>query len=169
MAISIVVISIFVLIGIAFILKSEMFSSTYFASRLGIFGKPISIQITGVLTVLTMSLFIIGTINLFLQNYVLIVSEKGFVNNTNFTNVGPISWDDVNEIRLTKKDSNSFLLVYVKDEKKYYDKIKNPIIKLNAIIYNKFYGSSFVVETSNLQISDDELLELFSAYMKLKN
>lgn len=153
--------------GYIFIVKSDYFADTYFVKSFGIFGMPISIQIIGVLSIVFFSLFFIGTINLFFQNYIIKINEKGLINNTNFTNVGLILWNDIQDLRLNKKKHNSTIYINVKNKKKYYDRIKNPIIKLNAYTYNKVYKTSFVIETANLTISDDELFEILKKHAKL--
>ena len=164
---SVAISSLFIVLGIFIILRSDIFAATHFANRLGIFGLPISIQIIGILGIVIMSLMLIGTINLFFQNYIIKINEKGLINNTNFTNVGLILWNDIQYLRLNKKKHNSTIYINVKNKKKYYDRIKNPIIKLNAYTYNKVYKTSFVIETANLTISEDELFEIFKKYAKL--
>lgn len=164
---SLAISSLLIVLGIFIILRSDIFAATHFAKRLGIFGLPISFQIIGILGVVILSLMLVGTINLFFQNSIIKINEKGLINNTNFTNVGLILWKDIVDIRINKKKHNSLIFINVKNTKKYYNRIKNPIIKLNFYTYNKVYKTSFVIETANLTIPDDELFEIFKKFAKL--
>lgn len=165
--ITLVGLSVFIILAIFFMIKPDYFASSYFAKSLGILGKPISIQIIGVLTIIIMSLMIIGTINLFFQNYIIKINEKGLINNTNFTNVGLILWKDIVDIRINKKKHNSLIFINVQNTKKYYHRIKNPIIKLNVFTYNITYKASFIIETAHLTISENELFETLKKHAKL--
>lgn len=165
--IALIIYNLFIVVGFFITLKSDIFASTYFAKRLGILGTPISIQIIGVLTIVIMTLMFIGTIKLLFKNRILIVNDEGFINYTNFTNAGLILWKDVKDVRINRKKHNSLILIIVKDEKKYFNKFKNPIIKLNAITYKKAYNTSFVIETAYLKISEDDLMKIFKKNAKL--
>lgn len=159
---NIFVYSLIIAFSLFIIIKSDFIATSNYARRLGIFGMQTSLQILGILFTTVHCFLIIGTINLFFHKYALIINEKGFVNNTNFTNVGLILWNDVINIRMDKKKYFSRISIYMnkKNKKKYYSRIKNPIIKLNVIIYNKVYGAPFCIETTLLSTSDDELFEI---------
>lgn len=161
--------SILIACGLFILIKSDYIATTYYARSLGLFGAQTSLQILGILIITGHCFLIIGTINLFFQNYVLIINEEGFINNTNFTNAGLILWSDVIDIGINKKKYFSRISIYMnkKNKKKYYSKIKNPIIKLNVIIYNKVYGAPFYIETTHLSTSDDELFEILKKHAKL--
>ena len=159
--------SIFIILGIFFIIKPDYFASSYFVRSFGIFGQPISIQIIGVLSVVISGLMFIGTSKLFFDKYILLINEKGFINKTNFINFGLIPWKDVVDIRMTKKKRNSMIYVYLKNKRKYYKRKKNPIDWLNIVAYDKVYGTAIVIETAHLTVSEDELLEIFKKYAKL--
>lgn len=161
--ITLVGLSIFIILGIFFIIKPDYFASSYFAKSLGILGKPISIQIIGVFTIIFFVLYSIGVFNIFFSNYALLITEKGFINNTSLTNAGLILWKDIKHIKLNK----GLIYIYVKNEKNYFNRIKNPLIKLNALTYNKTYKVSFVIDTKRLTISEDELFEILKKYAKL--
>lgn len=149
------------------ILNPEYFASTYFARRLGIFGKPISIQIIGILSVVAFGLMFIGTSKLFFDKYILLINEKGFINKTNFINFGLILWKDVVDIRMTKRKYNSIIYIYVRNKRNYYKRKKNPIDWLNIFAYDKVYGTAIVIETAHLTVSEDELFEIFEKHAKL--
>jgi len=164
--ISIALYSLFIVLGFLLIFKSDIFAASYFAKSLGLLGKSITIQIIGFLSAIIMSLLFAGTVKLYFQNYALILNEKGFINNTNFTNVGLILWKDIVDLKINKRTHNSLIFIYVKNKNKYYNKVKNPIIKLNILTYNKAYKASFVLETANLIISEDELFEILKKHIK---
>lgn len=155
--------SIFIILGIFFIIKPDYFASSYFSKSLGMLGKPISIQIFGFLGTMLFFLLSIGVLNIFFSNYALLITEKGFINNTSLTNAGLIHWKDVKHVKLNK----GLIYIYVKNEKNYFSKIKNPLIKLNALIYNKTYKVSFVIDLKRLTVSEDELFEIFKKHAKL--
>lgn len=161
--ITLVGLSIFIILGIFFIIKPDYFASSYFAKSLGILGKPMSIQIIGVFTIIFFVLYSIGVFNIFFSNYALLITEKGFINNTSLTNAGLILWKDIKYVKLNK----GLIYIYVKNEKNYFNRIKNPLIKLNALTYNKTYKVSFVIDTKRLTISEDELFETLKKYAKL--
>lgn len=163
---SLAVYSLIFVLGVVIILRSDLFAATYFAKSLGILGKPTSIQIIGVLSVAVMFLIFVGTIKLYYQNCLLIMNDQGFINKTNFTNIGLVLWSDVKDVRFKKKKHNSMIFINVEDDKKYFKRIKNPLIKLNILTYKKTYKASFVVETANLTISGDDLFEIFKKYAK---
>lgn len=153
----------FIVAGFLLIIKSVYFADSSFSRSLGILGKPISIQIIGVFTVIFISLMTIGVLNIFFSNYALLITEKGFINNTSLTNAGLILWKDIKHVRLNK----GLIYIYVKNERNYFSRIKNPLIKLNALIYNKTYKVSFVIDPKRLTISEEELFEILKKYAKL--
>lgn len=105
---------VFMISGFFFILNPEYFASSYFMRSFGVFGKPVSIQIIGVLSIVISGLWFIGTFKLFFDKYILLINEKGFINKTNFINFGLILWKDVVDIRMTKRKGNSLIFIYVK-------------------------------------------------------
>lgn len=159
--------SLFIVLGLAFILNPEYFASSYFVKSFGVFGKPISIQIFGILSVVAFGLMFIGTTKLFFDKYILLINEKGFINKTNFINFGLILWKDVVDIKMTKRKGNSMIYIYLKNKNKYYKRNKNPIDRLNIFAYDKVYRTAIVIETAHLTVSEDELLETLKKYAKL--
>lgn len=157
--------AVFILLGILLIVNPDNFASSFFARSIGPFGKPLTIQIVGMLTVLFFLLYSVGMLNIFFSNYGLKITEDGFINNTSLTNVGLILWSDIKDVRFKKKKHNSMIFINVEDDKKYFKRIKNPLIKLNVLTYKTTYNASFVVETANLTISGDELVEIFEKHV----
>lgn len=158
--------AVFILLGILFIIKPDNFASSFFARSIGPFGKPLTIQIIGIFTVLFFLLYSVGALNIFFSNYGLKITEDGFINNTSLTNAGLVLWEDIRDFKLDKGKLSTVLFIYVKDEKKYFKKIKNPLIRLNAFIYNKAYKISFVIDVDRLTISGDEIFEIFKKHTK---
>lgn len=165
--ITLVGLSIFIVVGLLFINYPQYFASSYFTKMMGVFGKPLSVQIIGVFTVVFFSLYSFGVLTILISNYGLIINERGFINNTSLTNAGLILWEDVKGVKIDKGRLNTIIFVYVKDERKYFNRIKNPLIRLNALIYNKTYKVSFVIDTGRIKITEDELLKIFKKYTKL--
>ena len=159
--------SVFVAIGFLFIIKSEDFTDSLIAKKTLILSSPISFQILGLMSLIISFLFFIGNLNIFFSKYALMISEKGFINNTSLANVGLIIWDDIYDVKLKKEKNSSSIFIYAKNEKKYYRRIKNPIIKFNTYTLKKSYKASFVIDPHKLAISDDELFEIFKKYAKL--
>lgn len=160
---TIVGLSIFVIIGIFIVINSDIIATYHFARIWGILGKPMTIQIIGIFGMIFMLLYTIGVLNIFFSNYALLITEKGFINNTSLTNAGLILWKDIKHVKLNK----GMIYIYVKNEKNYFNRIKNPLIKLNALIYNKTYKVSFVIDPKRLTVSEDELFEIIKKYAKL--
>src|SRR5690625_526868 len=147
--------SIFIILGIFFIIKPDYFASSYFSKSLGRLAKPISIQTFGFLGTMLFFLLSIGALNLFFRNYALLITEKGFINHTNLTNASLMHWKDVKHVQLNK----GLIYIYVKNEKNHFSKIKYPLFILNSLIYNKPYNVSFVIDPKRLTVSENELLE----------
>lgn len=105
-----------------------------------------------------MSLFLlVGYINLFNKNYGLILSQDGIYNNSNLTNVGIINWREISKIKVKEFKKNKLILIFVKNNKTYYKKMKNPIVRINLWAYNQFYETSFVIEPKNIDCTFEEL------------
>jgi len=167
LVITFVTLSVFIILEFFIIINSDIIANYHFARSLGILGKPITIQIIGIFGVIFLLLYSIGILNIFFSKYGLVVTEKGFINNTSITNPGLILWDDIIGIKSDIGKYGAIVFVYLKNEKKYLNRIKNPIVKLNALIYNKTYKTSFVIDKSRLTITEGELLEIFKKYAKL--
>lgn len=161
---SIFIYCVFIGLGVLIFVKADYIATFQFSRIFGLFGTSPSFQIIGILSVLIFILMIIGTINIFIQNYILKINEKGFENNTNFTNVGLIEWEDVLEISLMEKQINGYILIHVKNKEIYFKRIKNPLIRWNAMTYSKYYKTSFLIETQHLSIFDFELFDILQKY-----
>ena len=100
--------------------------------------------------VIMCAFLLIGYLNIYIKGYGLVLSNNGIENNSNLTNVGIINWEDITKIRTKDLNKNKLILLFVKNDKKYYKTVKNPIIKLNLLAYRQFYGTSFVIEPKNI-------------------
>lgn len=150
-----------ILSGIIFILYPEALS------KYGLVRNPTIIKAIGIGAVICMIPLSIGMFTLLFSTYGLKITEEGFINNTNMTNIGIINWKDIENIRIQEINKKSkIILITVKDEKKYYDQIKNPLKKMNILMYNKTYKASFVIDPHKLFISTEEIV---SALRKHQN
>lgn len=145
-----IVIIIIGLLGTFFFISPDTFVSSFIRSK-------IFIKYVGLIISLSSIPFLIGHLMLLKDNYGLKITDQGFVNNTNLTNVGIVHWTDITSIERKSLKVNSILLVRVKNEEEYYSKIKNPLKKLNILIYRHSYGASFVIEPKNIIGSLEEI------------
>ncbi|WP_353159025.1 STM3941 family protein [Myroides odoratus] len=149
-----------IIAGALFIFHSSIFISSLVRSE-------VFIKIVGSLLIFfSISLFI-GYCILLIDEDGLIVSNEGMINNTNLINTGQIEWKDITLIRTKKLKKNTFLLIFVKDESKYF-RNKGLLKKLNAFGYKSSYGTSIVIETKNLHCSLEELKSILSKNVRFE-
>jgi len=150
-----------ILSGIIFTLYPEALS------KYGLVRNPTVIKIIGIGVIICMTPLTLGMFTLLLHTYGLKLTEDGFINNTNMTNIGIVNWKDIEDIRIKKiSKKNDIILITVKNERRYYERIKNPLKKLNILMYNKTYKASFVIDPHKLFISTEEIV---SALRKHQN
>jgi len=122
-----------IIAGALFIFYSSIFISSLVRSELWI-------KISGTSICLFSIPLFIGYFVLLFDDNGLIVSKNGMVNNTNLTNTGQIEWRDITSIRIKKIKKNTFFLIFVKDERKYFRNI-NLLKKINAFGYRSMYST----------------------------
>lgn len=149
---------IMVIAGTLFALYPTSFSES------GLVRNPTIVRVIGIALVSIMMFFSIGLFIQLLDKYGLKITEKGFVNNTNLMNVGIIHWNDIEDIQIKKLKKNEMVLIQIRNEKKYYDRIKNPLKKINVLTYKKTYGASFVIEPKNIGCTAEELVVVLNKY-----
>ena len=104
---------IFVIIGILFLLNPESFTSFRYRNE-------DFIRIAGILsTIFFGATGIYGCFKFFDKKVGLTLNNKGIIDNTNASSVGTINWDEISEIKMEQVMSTKFLLVYIKNTKKY--------------------------------------------------
>lgn len=140
----IVILFLIEIFGFLFIYSPSFFTSTI-------------IRIIGIIFCIISVFFLIGHFTMLFSSYGLKLYDNGLVNNTNLTNVGLILWTDISSIKINKLKKNILILIFIKNEEKYYKNVKNPFKRINLSTYNNFYGTPFVIETRNLSISAEEL------------
>ncbi|MDO5655067.1 MAG: STM3941 family protein [Flavobacteriaceae bacterium] len=148
--ITIGIILFFGVFGFLFFINPSFFVSVFIRSES-------LIKFMGAVICIMCVFLLVGYTNVFIKNYGLILSNDGITNNTNLTNVGLIHWAEITKIEVKELKKNKFILVFARDNTKYYMKFKNPFIKLNFLAYAKFYGTPFVIEPKNIVCSFEEL------------
>lgn len=147
-------------VGVLFILYSSILTSSFIRSEF-------FIKIVGIIIIFFSIPLLIGYCVLLFDEDGLIVSNEGMINNTNLINVGQIEWKDITLIRTKKLKKNTLLLIFVKDESKYF-RNKNLLKKVNAFGYKSSYGTSIVIETKNLHCSLEELKLILSKNVRFE-
>ena len=103
----------FVVLGIFFILKPEIFISPFVRT-------PLFIQIIGIVTVLFFGIAgVYGCRKLFDRRMGLVIDLDGIYDNSNASSIGLIKWDDIINIKTEQISSTKFLLIYIKNPEAY--------------------------------------------------
>lgn len=145
--------------GFLFIYTPSFFTSTIVRSKL-------LIGIMGIFFCVVAAFFLIGHLRLLLSSNGVELYNKGMINNTNLTNIGLILWTDISSFKIKKLKKNILILIFVKNEEKYYHNIKNPVTTINLLSYKKIYKTPFVIETKNLFITAEELEDILQDKIK---
>lgn len=122
------------------------------------FRSPELIWLVGFITILFsfISLFYFLK-RLFGNGFALIVDEEGIIENTNATSIGFVPWEDVVKIKKTRIASTDFLIIEVRDAKKYIAKSRNffqtKIMKMNF----KYYGTPITINSNTLKCNFTDL------------
>lgn len=123
---------IFVVIGVLFSTHPENFNSLKIRN-------PNFIRIVGILAIIffgTAVFFIF--LKLFDKKSALIIDETGIIDYTNFSSIGLIKWEDIQEIKTEKVASTKFILIYVFNPEIYLNKakgLKKLLLKGNNLQY----------------------------------
>lgn len=149
-----------IIAGALFIFYPSIFTSSLVRSELWI-------KICGTSICLFSIPLFIGYFVLLFDDNGLIVSKNGMINNTNLLNSGQVEWRDITSIRIKKIKKNTFFLIFVKDERKYFGN-RNLLKKINAFGYRSMYGTSIVIETKNLLCSLEEVKSNLNKYVRFK-
>ena len=135
---------VFVTFGLLFTLTPETFISTRYRSEL-------LIRIVGIIS---WSFFGIGTIfgisKLLDKSAGLTINDNGITDNTNFTSVGLMKWEDIKKIKSDKSASIDFMFIYVKNPKTYIERttfIKRKLMQGNM----KRYGTPLSLTSMTLK------------------
>jgi len=139
----------FGILGLLFLIYTPFFVSS-------LIRNETLIKFVGVIAIVSSIFFLIGYVKALFYNYGLKISEKGIINNTNLTNIGVIYWEDIISVRVMELRKIPFVLVFLKDDDKYLEKISF-LKRLNILGFKKTYGTSIVIETKNINCSAEDL------------
>ncbi len=146
--------TIFVILGILFIIIPETFIST-------IFINSEIIIIVGIVSVLFFGLCaVFAGKKLFENKAGLTIDDNGITDNTNATSIGLIEWEDITGIEILQIMSTKILMLMTDRPEKYINKAKNGISKRAMKANHKMYGSplSIISNTLKIKFKDLEIL-----------
>ncbi|WP_294215788.1 STM3941 family protein [uncultured Chryseobacterium sp.] len=156
----------FITLGLFFVGNPDNFISA-------IFKNTIIISIIGFISIIFFSICLIFIIRYFFFKKInLIINEKGIIDNSSYTSVGMISWNDINSINSISISSNKFLIINVKNPHKYINNQTNFKKKLLERTF-KTYGSPISISSTILACNFNELetsiLKGFNYYKSTNN
>lgn len=154
--------SIFIVLGILFIIVPELFITFLVKNTL-------FINFFGVLSVFFFGFILVTLIKkrLFDKNIGIEVNEEGIIDNSSFVSIGLIKWEDIVSIEKSNVMSTHFLLINVKNPENYIKKAKGIKSKLLRGNY-KSYGTPISISSNfincNFAQLEDILLSSFEKY-----
>lgn len=154
--------SIFIVLGILFIIVPELFITFLVKNTLFII-------FFGVLSVLFFGFILITLIQkrLFDKKIGIEVNAEGITDNSSFVSIGLIKWEDIVSIEKSNVMSTHFLLINVKNPENYIKKAKGIKSKLLRGNY-KSYGTPISISSNfincNFAQLEDILLSSFEKY-----
>lgn len=141
---------IFIILGLFLVVNPNYFISD-------IFRNSTVISITGFISIIFFSMCLILIIKVFVTKKIsLIVNEKGIIDNSSYTSVGMIFWNDITSIHSIDIASNKFLIINVKNPNKYINNqtgIKRRLLEKTF----KTYGYPISISSTILACSFKEL------------
>lgn len=161
---SIVVLIIFLLICLLFVFYPDTFTSIIFRNKYLIF-------LIGISGIIFSILYLYPIINkLFKLNIGLEINENGIINNTEYLNLGLIKWSDVNNIRIKEFGKGRYLLLDLKNEEDYLNRLNSNVFKFYAKFNKVQYGTIVHIAHSTLECTFEELEQfIIEGYDSSKN
>jgi hypothetical protein len=161
---SIVVLIIFLLICLLFVFYPDTFTSIIFRSKYLIF-------LIGISGIIFSILYLYPIINkLYKLNIGLEINENGIINNTEYLNLGLIKWSDVNNIRIKEFGKGRYLLLDLKNEEDYLNRLNSNVFKFYAKFNKVQYGTIVHITHSTLECTFEELEQfIIEGYDSSKN
>jgi hypothetical protein len=145
----------FVISGILFIITPETFISF-------IHPNPNTIRLAGIAAVLFFgATSIYGAKKLFDKSLGLTIDDNGINDNSNASSVGLIDWEDIIKIQTKQVKSTRFLLIFISNPNKYYDRVgglKRKLMKANM----RMYGTPLSIVSNTLKCNFNDLEKLIS-------
>ena len=157
---------IFIILGLFFVINPDHFVST-------IFRNPILIRITGFVSIIFFSICLFFLMKVFLIKKInLIINKDGIIDNSSYTSVGMIFWNDIISINSINVASNKFLIIKVKNPDKYINnqtRVKRRLLEKTF----KTYGSPISISPTILACNFNELetiiLKAFNDYKNINS
>ncbi len=161
---TIVVLIIFLLICMLFVFYPNTFTS-------GIFRSKYLIFLIGISGIIFSILYLFPIISkLFKLKIGLEINEIGIINNTEYLNIGLIKWSDVNSIRVKEFGKGKYLLLDLKNEEEYFNRLSSILFKFYAKFNKVQYGTIVHITHSALECTFEELEKLIiEGYNSSKN
>lgn len=161
---TIVVLIIFLLICVLFVFYPNTFTSVIFRSECLIF-------LIGISGIIFSVLYLYPLISkLFKLKIGLEINENGIINNTEYLNVGLIKWSDVNSIRVKEFGKGRYLLLDLKNEEEYFNRLNSILFKFYAKFNKVQYGTIVYITHSTLECTFEELEKMIiESYDSCKN
>lgn len=151
---TIFVLIIFLSICLLFVFYSDTFTSVIFRNKYLIF-------LIGISGITFSILYLYPIINkLYKFNIGLEINENGIINNTEYLNLGLIKWSDVNNVRVKEFGKGRYLLLDLKNEKDYVNKLNSTVFKFYAKFNKVQYGTIVHIAHSALECTFEELEQL---------
>lgn len=148
--------TVFVVLGIHFIINPEQFKST-------IFRNIEIIRIVGIASVAFFGLCLVFiTKKLFDKKVGLTIDQNGITDNSNRANLGIIEWTDITGIGTIQVASTKILMLETDKPEKYIERAKNGIAKSAMKANYKMYGSPLSIISNSLKIKHDDLQKLIT-------
>lgn len=159
-----VVLIIFLLISVLFVFYPNTFNSVIFRSKYLIF-------LIGISGIIFSILYLYPLIRkLFKLKIGLEINENGIINNTEYLNLGIIKWSDVNNIRVKEFGKGRYLLLDLKNEDDYLNRLNSIVFKFYAKFNKVQYGTIVHITHSTLECTFEELEKLIiECYDSSKN
>ncbi|WP_421754628.1 STM3941 family protein [Croceimicrobium sp.] len=155
--------SVFVVLGVLFIMNPEQFKSL-------LFRNAETIRIAGIAAIAFFGLCLVFIARkLFDKKVGLTIDQNGITDNSNATSVGLIEWDDITDIGIVQVASTKILMLQTDKPDKYIDKAKNGISKRAMKANNKMYGSPLSIISNSLKIKNDDLEKLIREEFEKRN
>ena len=134
-------------------------------------NNPEVIRIIGIIGASFFGLALIyGMIKLFDKKAGLIIDAYGITDNSNASSIGLIEWKDVDKITTEQVKSTKFILIYVKNPKKYINRAKTKVKKMLMRANMIKYGTPITIISNTLKCNFSELERLIvSEYKKNKD
>ncbi len=155
--------TVFVILGILFIMNTEQFESARFSN-------PETIRIAGILSVAFFGLCLVFIARkLFDKKVGLTIDQNGITDNSNTTSVGLIEWNDITNIGTVQVASTKFLMLETDKPEKYIARAKNAFSKRAMQANHQMFGSPLSITSNSLKIKYDDLEKLIREEFEKRN